>query len=241
MKNLSLCLIGGLALGSAIGLAENWYHRSQKPAVAIVRPLDAAASSVVEIRTFTTNEQGQTEEEGTGSGIAVTHDGYVLTCLHVVKDAGQIVVQIGDIRTEALVMARDEELDLALLLIDRELPTIATWADSQKLQSGDAVYAIGFPYDMAKFVRRGIIASPHFVFPGEYSPFIVTDAPVNPGDSGGGLFNLKGELLGIPARIQCVQGLRANIGIAYAIPGNLAHWFGIVNTEEKEADACSTP
>jgi len=175
-------------------------------------PLQQATSSVVEIRTqVVDDESGSLVPDGSGSGVIVDRRGYILTCWHVVNGA------------VATVVAHDPDLDLALIQVGREMKHVTTWGDSDLLQPGDSVFAIGYPYDLARLVRRGVIASTDFIIAD--GSFVVTDASVNPGDSGGGLFTESGQLIGIDARIQSVQGLAANIGIAYAITGNVAHWF----------------
>ncbi len=177
----------------------------------------------MEIRTFGKGEDGAEIELGTGSCLIVDRSGYILTCLHVVNGADRISVELENIHLTATVLARDETLDLALIHVDRQLPAAIVWGDSKALRLGDTVYAIGFPFDIARLLRRGTVAATAFEI--EHSPFFVTDAQINPGDSGGGMFNENGELVGLPARIQSVQGLSANIGLAFAIPSDVAHWF----------------
>ncbi len=149
--------------------------------------------------------------------------GYILTCEHVVSGAAQIMVDVDGFRSRATVVAFDADLDLALLKVNREFPLAAPWGSSKALHVGDPVYAIGFPFDTAKMLRRGTLAGLDYNI--EYNSFMVTDAQVNPGDSGGALFNEANELVGIPARIQTAQGFFANIGMSYVIPGDVAHWF----------------
>ncbi len=188
-----------------------------------IHPLEAAAKTVLEVRTSALNEDHALVPEGTGSAIIVDSRGYLLTCLHVVDTAVAISVEWNGTHAAATVVAKDESLDLALLFVGRQLPPPTTWGSSKVLRLGDTAYAIGFPFDVSRLLRRGVVALVNIDFDG--SPFIVTDAQINPGDSGGGVFNEAGELIGISARIQTAQGLRANIGIAYAIPSDVAHWF----------------
>ncbi len=181
------------------------------------------SNTVVEIRSSVLNEEGALVEDGTGSGVVVDKSGYVLTCNHVVADTVQVLVEVDGVRSKATVIAQDARLDLALLKVDRQFPAAVTWGDSAKLKLGDTVFAIGFPFDVAKLVRKGIISSIGYSI--ESRPFVVTDAQINPGDSGGGVFDANGRFIGVSARIQSAQGLRANVGMAYFIPGNVAHWF----------------
>ncbi len=186
------------------------------------RPMDKAIRAVAEVRTFEVAEDAVTEQ-GTGSATMVDERGYLLTCLHVVAESDRIVIEWDGFHAVAIVVAHDDDLDLALLKIERPLPYTVAWGQSRKLHPGDAAYAIGYPFDLTRLLRCGIISSTNMVI--EDGQFLVTDVQINPGDSGGGLFTDAGELVGVPARLQSVQGLGANIGIAYAIPGDIAHQF----------------
>ncbi len=184
--------------------------------------VETAITSVVEIRSSEMTPEGL-QETGTGSGVVVDTRGYILTCEHVVAGTAQVMVDVGGFHSRATVIATDADLDLALLKVNREFSSAIVWGESRDLHVGDAVYAIGFPFDTAKLLRRGVVAGIDYNI--EYNPFIVTDAQINPGDSGGAIFNGSNELVGISARIQTAQGLFANIGVAYAIPSEVAHWF----------------
>lgn len=185
-------------------------------------PITETATSVVQIRSLVQSDGGMAQV-GSGSGVVVDTRGYVLTCDHVVDGVDQVMVDVGGFLSRATVIASDPYLDLALLRVDRGFSYAAPWGSSSALSLGDTVIAIGFPFDVAKLVRRGVVSSIDYNI--ECNPFIITDAQINPGDSGGAVFNSSGELVGISARIQTSQGLAANIGIAYAIPSEVAHWF----------------
>jgi Do/DeqQ family serine protease len=160
-----------------------------------------------------------------GSGVIVTAEGYVLTNQHVVDGAEQIRIEMSDGRTlAAKVVGSDRPSDLALLKVEASgLPTVAI-GDSDAVQVGDVVLAVGNPLGVGQTVTMGIIsakgrstgASRASV---SYEDFLQTDAPINQGNSGGALVNLKGELIGINTQIVSNSG--GNIGIGFAIPSNM--------------------
>lgn len=195
------------------------------------RPLEPAIKATVEIRTQVL-EEGSLVPNGSGSGVVIDKRGYIVTCWHVVADTNYVVVEWEGIHAIATVVAHDAGLDLALLKVEREMSNVAQWGNSDRLLAGDTVFAIGYPFDITRLIRRGVIASTDFVI--EDGSFLVTDAQVNPGDSGGGLFTEGGQLIGIDARLQSVQGLGANIGLAYAITGNIAHYFVLQHLPKAE-------
>ena len=162
-------------------------------------------------------------QRGTGSGFIIRKDGIVLTNNHVVQNAREITVKLGDGRELAAhVLGRDPKTDLALLQIDgtRDLP-VAELADSDQLQVGDWVLAIGNPFGLSNTVTAGIVsAKARAVGAGPYDDFIQTDASINPGNSGGPLLDEQGRVVGINTMIFSQSG--GNIGIGFAIPINLA-------------------
>lgn len=166
------------------------------------------------------------ERKGSGSCIILDHRGYLLTCYHVVDGAEEIEVDVNSAHTavRAVVVAVDPILDLALIKVDVETLDVVKWGNSQSLMPGDDVFAVGFPFDICKMVRRGIVSQVKFV--AEF-PIVLTDAAINPGDSGGGLFDAHGDLVGVNDSLYSPCG--ANIGIAGCIPGNTAHLFVIRN------------
>ncbi len=164
-------------------------------------------------------------EGGTGSGVVVSPDGYILTNNHVVDGATDIRVTLADRREfKAKVIGTDPKTDVAVLKIEAGNLTPITVGDSSKMQIGDAVLAIGNPYGVGQTVTMGIVsATGRNTNMGieEYEDFIQTDASINPGNSGGALVNDRGELIGINTAI-LAPGSGGNQGIGFAIPVNLA-------------------
>ncbi|MCX5811737.1 MAG: DegQ family serine endoprotease [Proteobacteria bacterium] len=155
-----------------------------------------------------------------GSGFIIDRDGYILTNNHVVEKAVSIKVKLSDEKEyDAKVIGKDAKTDIALIKIDTKhnLP-VAAFGDSEKLEVGDWVIAIGNPFGLEQTVTAGIVsAKGRVIGAGPYDDFIQTDASINPGNSGGPLFNLKGEVVGINTAI--VSGGQ---GIGFAIPINVA-------------------
>lgn len=157
-----------------------------------------------------------------GSGFILWSDGYILTNEHVIKDSKEVVVRLSDRRQfEAQVVGSDERSDLALLKIDaRNLPAVKI-GNVAKSRVGEWVLAIGSPFGFDYTVTTGIISAKNRNLDTEqYVPFLQTDAAVNPGNSGGPLFNLKGEVLGINSQIYSQNG--GFQGVAFAIPIDVA-------------------
>jgi Do/DeqQ family serine protease len=158
-----------------------------------------------------------------GSGVIVTPDGYVVTNNHVIADADDIRVVLADRREfPARVVARDERTDLAFLKISAEEPLpYLKIGDSDALEVGDIVLAIGNPFGVGQTVTQGIVSATARTGVGRnsYQFFIQTDAAINPGNSGGALVNMKGELVGINTMIFSRSG--GSNGIGFAIPSNL--------------------
>ncbi|QNM95581.1 DegQ family serine endoprotease [Chitinimonas koreensis] len=153
-----------------------------------------------------------------GSGFIVEADGYILTNAHVVADADDITVKLGDKREfKAKVIGSDARTDVALLKIEAKgLPTVDL-GSSEKLKVGEWVVAIGSPFGLDNSVTAGIVSAKGRELPDEtYVPFIQTDAAVNPGNSGGPLFNVRGEVVGINSQIFSRSG--GYMGLSFAIP-----------------------
>ncbi|HEY7450864.1 MAG TPA: DegQ family serine endoprotease [Vicinamibacterales bacterium] len=163
-------------------------------------------------------------QEGLGSGVIVSNDGYILTNHHVVDGASEITVELTDGRTlPAKSIGSDAPSDLAVLKIDAAGLQHITLANSDEVQVGDVVLAIGNPLGIGQTVTLGIISAKGRatgVGDGSYEDFLQTDAPINRGNSGGALVNVKGELIGINSQILSPSG--GNIGIGFAIPANMA-------------------
>lgn len=162
-------------------------------------------------------------EQGLGSGVIVTPDGYIVTNNHVVEEADELTVSLPDKRTyKAKVIGTDPKTDVAVIKIDASsLPTLP-WGNSEQLQVGEMVLAVGNPFGLNQTVTMGIISAVGRANMGivDYEDFIQTDAAINPGNSGGALVNLKGELIGINTAIFSRSG--GNMGIGFAIPSNMA-------------------
>lgn len=158
-----------------------------------------------------------------GSGVIMDKTGLIVTNNHVVRDATQIIVTLSDKRRfPARLLGTDPDSDVAVLKIEApNLPTL-TWADSEKLQVGDIVMAIGSPFNLASTVTQGIISAKGRRDLGisAYEDFLQTDAAINPGNSGGALVDVNGNLVGINTAILSESG--GNQGIGLAIPANLA-------------------
>jgi serine protease Do len=163
------------------------------------------------------------QQHGLGSGLIVSADGLILTNAHVVKDADEIKVTLGDKRSfTAKVIGVDPESDVAVVKIDaKSLPTIK-FADSDKLRVGEIVIAVGNPFGFNQTVTSGIVSAKGRTNVGiiDYEDFIQTDAAINPGNSGGPLVNIEGEVVGITTAIASRSG--GYQGIGFAIPSNSA-------------------
>ncbi len=171
------------------------------------------------------DRKGQLVPTGTGSGVIVTPDGYILTNNHVVDGAEKVEVELADKRVlQAKVIGTDAPSDIAVIKLDvTGLPTVPL-GDSNQAEVGDIVLAVGNPLGIGQTVTMGIIsAKGRSTTVGgnrNYEDFLQTDAPINRGNSGGALVNLKGELVGIPSQILSPSG--GSIGIGFAIPTNMA-------------------
>jgi len=163
---------------------------------------------------------------GEGSGFIVSSDGVILTNAHVVDDAQKVTVKLTDRREfEAKVIGSDAKSDVAVLKIDaRNLPVVKL-GDPRSLQVGEWVVAIGSPFGFENSVTAGIVSAKGRSLPdGNYVPFIQTDAAVNPGNSGGPLFNLRGEVVGVNSQIYSRSG--GYEGLSFAIPIDVAMGVG---------------
>ena len=162
------------------------------------------------------------KEQSLGSGVIVSPDGYIITNNHVVEKAEEIKVTLLDRRTfKGRIVGADPKTDIALVRIDADnLPTL-TWSDSERLQVGEFVLAIGNPYGLSHTVTMGIISAVGRANVGiaDYEDFIQTDAAINPGNSGGPLVNIKGEIIGINTAIFSRTG--GYQGIGFAVPSNM--------------------
>jgi serine protease Do len=165
---------------------------------------------------------GPPGRQSLGSGFVVSADGYVVTNMHVVRGAGEIVVRLANhSEHRARLVGGDPKTDIALLKIDAGgLPTLA-FGDSDQAQVGEPVMAIGNPFGLEQTITTGIVsAKERFIGTGPYDDFIQTDASINPGNSGGPLVDTRGALIGINTAIFSQSG--GSIGIGFAIPVNIA-------------------
>jgi serine protease Do len=162
-------------------------------------------------------------QQGIGSGVVVTKDGFILTNNHVVDGADEVKVALQDGREfTAKVVGRDPKSDVAVIKIDaKDLPAVQV-ADSDKVEVGDVVLAVGNPFGIGQTVTTGIVSATGRggAVGLDYEDFIQTDAAINPGNSGGALVDAEGRLIGINTAILSRSG--GNQGIGFAIPSNLA-------------------
>jgi len=169
-------------------------------------------------------KQRDHREDSLGSGVIVSPEGYILTNNHVVEDATDVRVTLGDRRQlQAKVIGTDPKTDIAVLKVEGSGFSPITVGDSSKVQVGDYALAIGDPFGVGQTVTMGIVSAMNRGNLGieDYEDFIQTDAPINPGNSGGALVNDRGELVGINTAILS-HGSGGNEGIGFAVPVNLA-------------------
>ncbi|MEO7597786.1 MAG: Do family serine endopeptidase, partial [Opitutus sp.] len=175
-------------------------------------------------------------EEGLGSGVIVSPDGYILTNNHVVEGADELKVLLADERELiAKVIGADPKTDIAVIKIDAEKLPVITLADSDNIRVGDVVFAVGNPLGVGQTVTMGIVSAKGrsvgiLEEVAGYESFIQTDAAINMGNSGGALVDAKGRLVGINSAI--LSPSRGNIGIGFAVPTNLAStvMHGLIET-----------
>jgi serine protease Do/serine protease DegQ len=204
----------------------------------VVEPVQKAVVSVYSARTvhqrmppifrqFFGEQDRETRQEGLGSGVIVSADGYILTNNHVVEGADELKVSLPDDREfKAKVIGVDPKTDVAVIKIEAEKLPIITLADSDKVRVGDVVFAIGNPLAVGETVTMGIISALGRKNLGlldevaGYENYIQTDAPINMGNSGGALIDAKGRLVGINSAIMSTTS--GSMGIGFAVPINLA-------------------
>ena len=164
-----------------------------------------------------------------GSGVVIDKDrGYIVTNNHVISGAAQIGVRLGrGGEVPATLVGADPKTDLAVLQVRVPVPVAARWGDSDKVDIGDWVLAIGSPFELDRTVTAGIVSATgrsnlRIVGENAYEDFIQTDAAVNPGNSGGPLIDLRGRVVGINTAIYSPREVGSNIGIGFAISASLA-------------------
>ena len=214
--------------GKTVGLgAEN---------VDFVEAADKAVHTVVHVKNvsmrtisnpimeyFYGSQGGQQQEQiGTGSGVIISEDGYIVTNNHVIKDATDLEITLNNKKVyKAKLIGTDSKMDIALLKIDADekLP-YAAFADSDQVKVGEWVLAVGNPYNLTSTVTAGIVsAKARNLDTKGIQSFIQTDAAVNPGNSGGALVNTRGELIGINTMISSQTG--SYVGYSFAVPSNI--------------------
>lgn len=167
-------------------------------------------------------EGRQQTQVGTGSGVIISEDGYIVTNNHVVKDATELEVTLNNNKTyKAKLVGTDSKMDIALLKVDADakLP-YATFGNSDNIKVGEWVLAVGNPYNLTSTVTAGIVSAKARDLSNQgIQSFIQTDAAVNPGNSGGALVNTRGELVGINTMISSPTG--SYTGYSFAVPSNL--------------------
>ena len=249
---IAICVILSLCLGIAGGLGGNYLYGIINPSSAnggnvvmyktialkdqsgddVTEPLtvgeiaDATKDSVVEITTegvTTGNFMMQYVTEGAGSGVILSQDGYIVTNNHVISDATSISVRTTDGTSyQAKIVGSDEKTDLAVLKIDAENLSFATFGDFGTCKVGDTVVAIGNPLgQLGGTVTDGIISAldREITIDGNIMTLIQTNTAINPGNSGGGLFNTSGQLIGIVNAKSAGEDVE---GLGFAIPISIA-------------------
>ncbi|MFT6593998.1 MAG: Do/DeqQ family serine protease, partial [Zhongshania sp.] len=248
LKAFVFCFLATLAQGSLALFPQQDGDGRELPSLAPM--LKTVNPAVVNISTFTTRTvrqnpllndpffrrffnvpeqqmqqpQQQRRTQSAGSGVIIdAKNGIVLTNHHVVNGADEITVGMEDGRNfTATLVGSDPDVDIAVLKIDAKNLHSVKLADSEKLEVGDYVVAIGNPFGLGQTVTTGIVSALGRTGLGieGYENFIQTDASINPGNSGGALVNLRGELVGVNTAILAPSG--GNVGIGFAIPINMA-------------------
>jgi 2-alkenal reductase len=204
----------------------------------VVSVVKNASPAVVTVYNKATRTQtGSSVTRGTGSGAIISADGYIITNAHVVKGEQGITVAFnnGQKVVTAKLVGTDEEGDIAVLKVDSPVPAVLKFGDSSKLEVGETVVAIGAALgDFRNSVTKGVVSGINRTIPGDTSPsvYVQTDAPINSGNSGGPLLNLRGEIVGINTAVvrrspSSTGGASDDAeGLGFAIPSNLAKLLG---------------
>lgn len=198
--------------------------KKAEPAVVHIRQFNKVPQYRRDIFGFPRMAESQLQETGLGSGVIVSPEGYILTNNHVAQNVETLLVRLFDRReVEAKVVGRDPATDLAVLKIAAENLSFAEFADSDAVEVGEWLLAIGSPFGFSNTVTSGIVSAKGRSGIGGlqgYQDFIQTDAAVNPGNSGGPMLNLEGKIIGINSAIATRSG--GYQGISFAIPSNIA-------------------
>ena len=195
-----------------------------KPAVVHINIVETVEPAGPTQEFFPFPEQGPRHRPGSGSGFIVRDDGYILTNNHVVQKAEKIEVTLSNSkRYKATLVGTDPESDLAVIKIDESGLPFAVLGDSDQVEQGDWVLALGSPFGLQQTLTAGIVSATGRELrldSAQYSKFIQTDASINPGNSGGPLVNMRGEVIGINTLIFSQSG--SSEGIGFAISSNTA-------------------
>ena len=200
-----------------------------KPAVVNIDVVERSKRSAMRLPEGFPDIPGLTDgqprrQRGTGSGVIISSDGYILTNNHVAGDAEQINVKLADGREfKAKRIGTDKDTDLAVIKIEAQGLTFAKLGNSDSMEQGEWVIALGSPFGLEQTMTAGIVSATGRDIPGagQFTHYIQTDASINPGNSGGPLINMQGEVIGINALIFSQTGTSSGIG--FAIPSNLAN------------------
>lgn len=211
-------------LNTASYAPTNFTEAAEKSVHAVVHVKNTAISSGINSIADLFNGKKRQQQIGTGSGVIISSDGYIVTNNHVIDGATDLEITLNNRKKyKAILIGTDSKNDIALLKIDAEeiLPYIP-FSDSDNLNIGEWVLAVGNPYNLTSTVTAGIVSAKGRDLQGNYSTdsFIQTDAAVNPGNSGGALVNSRGELVGINTAISTKTG--SFIGYSFAVPSNIA-------------------
>jgi len=211
-------------LNAATYAPTNFTEAAEKSVHAVVHVKNTAISSGINSIADLFNGTKKQQQIGTGSGVIISSDGYIVTNNHVIDGATDLEITLNNRKKyKATLIGTDSKNDIALLKIDAEkiLPYIP-FSDSDNLNIGEWVLAVGNPYNLTSTVTAGIVSAKGRDLQGNYSTdsFIQTDAAVNPGNSGGALVNSRGELVGINTAISTKTG--SYIGYSFAVPSNIA-------------------
>jgi len=212
---LALAFTGAAAAAAPAGAFPDIAGLVEKHGAAVVNIATAGVRKA-------NRAQPEAPSQGQGSGFIISADGLVLTNAHVVRGAREVTVKLTDRREfRARVLGADAATDVAVLRIEaKDLPAVRL-GDPSRTRVGDWVVAIGSPFGFENSVTAGIVSAKGRSLPGEtYVPFLQTDVAVNPGNSGGPLFNLGGEVIGINSQIYSRSG--GYQGLSFAIPIDMA-------------------
>ncbi len=216
------------ALGATMPGSYSSAAKAASPAVVSIATTQASApanpfKNDPWFRFFYGDLDDQTPQQGVGSGVIVSPEGYILTNNHVIEGAAEIQVTLSDSRrATAQLIGADPDTDLAILRIDLERLPVITLGNSDTAQVGDRVLAIGNPFGVGQTVTSGIVSAlgRNQLGINTFENFIQTDAAINPGNSGGALVDVNGNLIGINTAIYSRSG--GNMGIGFAIPVSTA-------------------